>query len=105
MAPAAEAMAEALADVEIAAPSVPVVANVRAEGVRDPAEIRGLLVEQVTARVRWRESVEWMAAQGVSKTVEVGAGRALSGMVRRIARQIETAAVATPGEARALAAA
>jgi [acyl-carrier-protein] S-malonyltransferase len=103
MAPAATAMQEALAGVELAAPSVPLVANVRAEGVSAPDDIRSLLVEQVTARVRWRESVEWMAAQGVRQSVELGAGRALSGMIRRIAREIETAAVGTPDEARAMA--
>jgi [acyl-carrier-protein] S-malonyltransferase len=96
MRPAAEAMRAALAQVEILRPDVPVVANVRAEAVTDPAEIRRLLVEQVTARVRWRESVAWMAERGVTETVELGAGRALSGMVRRIAPGIETRAVATP---------
>ncbi len=103
MAPAAEAMAAALAEVAIAAPVVPVVANVRAAGVRDPEEIRRLLVEQVTARVRWRESVLWMAGQGVTETVEIGAGKALSGMVRRIAKDIETQAVSGPDDVRALA--
>ena len=105
MAPAAEAMAAALAEVAIAPPVVPVVANVRAAGVTDPEEIRRLLVEQVTGRVRWRESVLWMAGQGVTETVELGAGKALSGMVRRIAPQIATKAVGTAAEARALAAA
>lgn len=103
MAPAAEAMAEALKEVRIARPAVPVVANVVAAGVDDPEAIRRLLVEQVTGRVRWRESVEWMAAQGVDQTVEVGAGKALSGMVRRIARTIDARAVGTPAEAAALA--
>ncbi|MEL6338194.1 MAG: ACP S-malonyltransferase, partial [Pseudomonadota bacterium] len=96
MQPAADAMAEALAETEIKAPAVPLVANVRAEAVRDPDEIRGLLVEQVTGAVRWRESVAWMAAQGVTQTVEVGAGKALSGMVRRIAKETTVASVATP---------
>ncbi len=104
MQPAADAMAEALAGVEIAAPAVPVVANVVARAVSDPDEIRRLLVEQVTARVRWRESVDWMAAQGVSQTVEAGAGKALSGMIRRIASDIETRAVSGPDDVRALAA-
>src|SRR5690606_36009626 len=86
-------MAEALDAVEIRAPEVPVVANVRARPVDDPAVIRALLVEQVTGRVRWRESVEWMAAQGVDEFWEIGAGKALSGMVRRIAKEAETWAV------------
>jgi [acyl-carrier-protein] S-malonyltransferase len=103
MQPAADAMAEALAGVVVAAPGVPLVANVKAEAVRDPDEIRRLLVEQVTGRVRWRESVAWMAGQGVTETVEVGAGKALSGMIRRIAREIETKAVGAPEDARALA--
>ena len=96
MAPAADAMAMALADVAIAEPAVPVVANVRAEGVRDPDTIRSLLVEQVAGRVRWRASVEWMAEEGVSAFWELGAGKALSGMIRRIAREAETRAVGTP---------
>jgi len=96
MEPAARVMAEALDAVEIRAPEVPVVANVRARPVDDPAVIRALLVEQVTGRVRWRESVEWMAAQGVDEFWEIGAGKALSGMVRRIAKEAETRAVGTP---------
>ncbi|KAB2882301.1 MAG: ACP S-malonyltransferase, partial [Albidovulum sp.] len=92
MEPAARVMAEALDAVEIRAPEVPVVANVRARPVDDPAVIRALLVEQVTGRVRWRESVEWMAAQGVDEFWEIGAGKALSGMVRRIAKEAETRA-------------
>jgi len=105
MQPAADAMAEALATIEIAAPAVPVVANVSAEAVGDPQEIRRLLVAQVTGRVRWRESVALMAARGVTETVEVGAGKALSGMIRRIARDMETRAVGTAEDVRALAAA
>jgi [acyl-carrier-protein] S-malonyltransferase len=96
MAPAAEMMKEALAGVEIKAPLVPVVANVRAEGVQDPETIRTLLIEQVTGAVRWRESVAWMAGQGVTEMWEIGAGKALSGMVRRIERSIECQAVGTP---------
>lgn len=96
MQPAAEAMAEALATVEIKAPLVPLVANVRAEAVSDAQAIRGLLVEQVTGSVRWRESVEWMAAAGVGEVWEIGAGKALSGMIRRIAKEIECKAVGTP---------
>ncbi|MFO1144746.1 MAG: ACP S-malonyltransferase [Amaricoccus sp.] len=104
MQPAAERMAAALAEVEIAAPAVPLVANVKAAAVTDPEEIRRLLVEQVTGRVRWRESVLWMAGNGVVETVEVGAGKALSGMVRRIAKEIAAKAVGTPEDVRALAA-
>ncbi|WP_372840854.1 ACP S-malonyltransferase [Phaeovulum sp.] len=96
MQPAAEAMADALASVSISAPKVPLVSNVRAEAVSDPTLIRNLLVEQITGSVRWRESVMWMAAQGVSEFVEVGAGKALSGMIRRIAREAECRAVGSP---------
>ena len=102
MQPAAEAMAEALAGVTISAPRVPLVANIRAEAVSDPDMIRALLVEQVTGAVRWRESVAWMAGQGVSAFWEVGAGKALSGMIRRIARQAETRAIGTPDDIAAL---
>ena len=103
MQPAAEVMAEALAGVEIAAPEVPVVANVRAAAVSDPDEIRALLVEQVTGSVRWRESVGFMAQQGVGEVWEIGAGKALSGMIRRIAREIECRAVGTPEDVAAAA--
>ncbi|MEL6678564.1 MAG: ACP S-malonyltransferase [Pseudomonadota bacterium] len=103
MAPAADVMAEALCDVDIAAPVPPLVANVRAEAVSDPAVIRSLLVEQVTGSVRWRESVVWMAAQGVTEIVEVGAGKALSGMVRRIDKSVATKAVGKPADVAAVA--
>lgn len=96
MGPAAEEMAEALALVEIAAPKVPVVANVRAAAVSDPDEIRSLLVEQVAGRVRWASSVAWMADQGVDAFWEVGAGKALTGMIRRIAKEAETRQVGAP---------
>jgi len=98
MQPAADAMAEALAAVEIAAPAVPLVANVRAAPVTDPAEIRALLVAQVTGSVRWRESVQFMAGAGVSEVWEIGAGKALCGMVRRIDRSLACRAIATPAE-------
>ncbi len=84
MAPAAEAMAQALAKVSIADPKVPLVANVLAEAVETADPIRQLLVDQVTGRVRWRSSVEWMVGQGVTEFWEIGAGKALSGMIRRI---------------------
>ncbi len=102
MEPAAQVMAEALAAVDIKAPAVPVVANVRAEAVRDPAAIRDLLVEQVTGSVRWRESVAYMAAQGVTDIWEIGAGKALSGMIRRIDRSIATRNIGAPGDITAL---
>ena len=95
MQPAAEVMREALADVTLNTPAVPLVANVRAAAVTDPAEIRALLIEQVTGSVRWRESVLWMADQGVTEVWEIGAGKALSGMIRRIVREMECRAVGT----------
>lgn len=103
MRPAAEAMTEALAGAAILAPKVPVVANVTARPETDPETIRRLLAEQVTGRVRWRESVLWMAEAGVTETVEIGAGKALSGMIRRIAKQIETRAVNTAADVAAIA--
>ena len=96
MAPAAAVMAEALAEVAINTPAVPVVANVVAEAVSDPAQIRALLVDQVTGSVRWRESVMWMGERGVTEAYEIGAGKALSGLIKRINRDITTQAVGTP---------
>lgn len=104
MAPAAAVMAEALDDVEIKAPAVPVVANVVARAIEEPADIRTLLVEQVTGSVRWRESVMWMAAQGVTEAWEIGAGKALSGMIKRIAPEVSSRAVGTPDDVAAAAA-
>ena len=103
MQPAADAMAEALAKVAIAAPAVPLVANVLARPISDPAEIRRRLVEQVTGTVRWRESVEFLAGAGVTKLVEVGAGKVLSGLVKRIAAGIEAVCVGTPDDVAAFA--
>lgn len=88
MQPAADAMAAALADVNVGRPNVPLIANVRADVVSDGEQIKALLVEQVTGSVRWRESVAFMSAQGVTETFEIGAGKALSGMVRRVDRAI-----------------
>ena len=105
MAPAADVMAGALADVQIAAPAVSLVANVAAAAVSDPDEIRKLLVEQVTGSVRWRESVGYMAVQGVTETYEIGAGKALTGMIRRIDKSLATNAVGTPDDVVAAAAA
>lgn len=104
MEPAAAAMAEALGQVSIGRPKVPLVANVLAREVSDPATIRSLLVEQVTRMVRWRESVAWMAANGVAEAWEIGAGKALSGMARRIAKEMRLHAVSTPEDAAAAAA-
>ncbi|MCR9068827.1 MAG: ACP S-malonyltransferase [Rhodobacteraceae bacterium] len=103
MQPAADAMAAALADVTLNDPAVPLVANVTAGAVTSAADIRAHLVTQVTGRVRWRESVGYMAAQAVTETWEIGAGKALSGMVKRIDRAIETRSVGTPDEVRAAA--
>ncbi|WP_121062095.1 ACP S-malonyltransferase [Chachezhania antarctica] len=103
MEPAARAMADALDDVDIQKPVVPLVANVLAEPVSDPSRIRSLLVEQVTHAVRWRESVAHMAGDGVTEIWEIGAGKALSGMIRRIERSIATRAVGTPDEVKAAA--
>jgi len=102
MAPAAEAMAEALADVTLSAPVVPVMANVTASLVQDPEEIKKLLVEQVTGRVRWRESVLQMKEQGVEELVELGAGKVLSGLVRRIDKTVKGRNAGMPEEIEAL---
>jgi len=85
MQPAADAMAEALADVTINRPASPLVANVLAFEISDPDEIRRRLIEQVTGTVRWRESVAYMASRGVTRFFEIGAGKVLSGLVKRIA--------------------
>ncbi len=98
MAPAAEQMREALVHTAIAAPSPALVANVKAEAVADPAEIRELLVKQVTGSVRWRESVEWMAAQGVTELVELGAGKVLGGLAKRIDRSVVGRSIGTPDD-------
>jgi len=102
MEPAAEAMAEALAQSPPRAPSVPLIANVTAAKATEPDEIRDLLVRQVTATVRWRESVEAMVALGVTSFVELGAGKVLTGLVRRIAPDAAAAAVGTPAEIEAV---
>jgi [acyl-carrier-protein] S-malonyltransferase len=109
MAPAAVEMESALAAARINKPSVPVVANVTARPVSEPVDIRRLLVEQVTGRVRWRESVQWMAESqekgggGVTKFIETGAGKQLSGMVKRNAPEAETVALNTPADLEAFA--
>ena len=96
MEPAAERMALALTEVDIAAPALPLVSNVLASAVSDPAMIRSLLVEQVTGAVRWRESVMYLASEGVTEVWEIGAGKALSGMIRRIDRALTCQAIGSP---------
>jgi len=98
MAPAAQAMAEALAEVQIRQPVPSLVANVTAESVEDPTVIRRLLVEQVTGMVRWRESVLYLRDQGVTELVELGSGKVLSGLVRRIDRSMTGKAVNGPAD-------
>jgi [acyl-carrier-protein] S-malonyltransferase len=98
MAPAAEAMRAALAEIEIRAPAVPVVANVTAALVTAPDEIRRLLVEQVTGTVRWRESVLYMKSAGVQELVELGAGKVLAGLAKRIDRDLAAVSLQTPEE-------
>ncbi|MGO9742726.1 MAG: ACP S-malonyltransferase [Roseiarcus sp.] len=98
MRPAAEAMREALAGTRVAAPKVPLVANYSARALRDPDAIRQSLVDQVTGTVRWRESVELIAAEGVTQFVEIGAGKVLAGLVKRIAPGVNAISVGTPGD-------
>lgn len=99
MAPAAEEMAAALAEAALKAPVVPVVANVTARPETDPEVIRRLLVEQVTGRVRWRESMEWMAGEGgVTRFVEIGSGKVLAGMAKRIAPDAESLSLNAPAD-------
>lgn len=96
MQPAADAMAEALANVEVRAPSVPVVTNVTAGPVSDPAEIRNRLVEQVTGTVRWRECVGYLADAGVTDVYEIGSGKVLAGLVKRINKDFNASSIGTP---------
>jgi [acyl-carrier-protein] S-malonyltransferase len=102
MAPAADVMAEALAEITLLPPRLPIVANVIAEAVNTPETLRHLLVEQVTAPVRWRESVLYMRDQGIDTMVELGAGKVLTGLARRIDRDIAASATGTPDEVEAL---
>lgn len=101
MAPAADAMAEALAKADLRAPVVPVVANVTAAKATDPIEIRDLLVKQVTGTVRWRECVAAMAAMGCDRFVEVGAGKVLTGLMKRNAPEATALAIGTPADVEA----
>ena len=103
MAPVADVMAQALAGVDIQPPALPLISNVTAHEVRDPAEIRSLLVRQVTGMVRWRESVLFMKTLGVRELVEVGAGKVLSGLARRIDRQLSGLSLGTPADIEAFA--
>ena len=96
MQPAADEMAAALADTKISAPVVPVIANVTAEATSDPETIRTLLVEQVTGSVRWRESMIWAADKGVTELVEIGSGKVLTGMAKRIDARLSAKALNTP---------
>ena len=102
MQPAAATMAEALAGVDIQSPAVSLIANVRAEAVTEPGAIRRLLVEQVTGTVRWRESIANMAGAGVTEFWEIGAGKALSGMIKRIAKDVTVRNVGAPADIVAL---
>jgi len=104
MQPAAEEMARALSETAIQAPRAPLVANITARPVLDPDLIRGLLIEQVTGRVRWRETMEWLAGEGgVTRFAEVGAGKVLTGIARRIAPDFEAAALGAPADLEAFA--
>src|SRR6266404_5576906 len=105
MQPAADAMAQALAGVTIGKPSPPLVANVVAQAISDPPEITRRLVEQVTGTVRWRECVAYMAREGVTRFYEIGAGKVLSGLVKRIAGGATATAIGTPDDVRAFGAA
>jgi [acyl-carrier-protein] S-malonyltransferase len=98
MQPAADAMAEALAKVEMKAPVVPVVANVVASAVSDPETIRDLLVRQVTGTVRWREGVLYMKDQGVAQLVELGSGKVLGGLAKRIDKELAGTSIGTPAD-------
>jgi [acyl-carrier-protein] S-malonyltransferase len=98
MAPAAKEMERRLAQTEINTPALPLIANITVTPTIDPTEIRRLLVEQVTGRVRWRETIASMPGLGVSKVVEAGAGKALTGMAKRITKDVEPVSLETPQE-------
>jgi [acyl-carrier-protein] S-malonyltransferase len=98
MQPAADEMAEALDEVKLGEPWVPLIANVSAAAVRDPDEIKRLLVEQVTGLVRWRECVLEMKEQGVHELVELGSGKVLTGLTKRIDKELTGQAIGTPAE-------
>ncbi len=98
MQPAADAMREALRKIDISAPDVPIIANVTAEAINDPNQIRGLLVKQVCNMVRWRESVLYMKSQNIDHLVEIGAGKVLSGLTKRIDKEISSVAINNPAD-------
>jgi [acyl-carrier-protein] S-malonyltransferase len=102
MAPTAEVMAEALGRVTLQSPMVPLVANVSATATRDSATIKRGLVEQVTAMVRWRESILFLKQEGVEEVVEIGTGRVLTGLVKRIDPDLSARSVGTPAEIESL---
>ena len=101
MAPARQRLSVAIADVAISAPVVPVVANVTAQPTTDPAKIKDLLVQQVTAPVRWEESIQAVAAMGVTTAYELGSGAVLKGLVKRIAETISVTTIGEPHEVEA----
>jgi len=103
MKPAADQLAAAIADLSITAPSVPVVANVTAEPTQDPARIKALLIEQVTATVRWEESIQTIAGLGVIRAYELGSGSVLKGLVKRITETVETTSIGEPHEIQSVA--
>lgn len=98
MQPAADAMAEALAKAAVNAPKLPVVSNVTAKGESNPDDIKTLLVQQVTGLVRWRESMQWLKSQGVTQAAELGSGKVLAGLMKRIDKDIETVSIGLPAE-------
>nr|WP_306267143.1 ACP S-malonyltransferase [Pararhizobium sp. IMCC3301] len=98
MRPAAERMAQALAEIDLKTPKVPLIANVLAAPVSEPDEIRKHLIEQVTGRVRWRESIQWLADNGVDEAFEIGAGKVLAGLIKRIAPGINASSINTPDD-------
>ena len=98
MSPAADAMKQALSEVEVLSPSVPLIANVLAQPITDPDEIRNRLVEQVTGQVRWRETISYLGEQGIGKLLEVGSGKVLSGLAKRINRELSSVSIGTPDD-------
>lgn len=103
MQPAADAMAEALAKVSMNAPKLPVVSNVTAKGESNPDDIRALLVRQVTGLVRWRESMLWLKEEGVGQVIELGSGKVLAGLIKRIDKEVEPLSLGLPAEIEAFA--